>query len=98
MFYINVSVLNNIRCSKSHFKLDSLFMADKSSNEGEKTFAIIVGLLAGVALIIIFLTFIRKVFGEHGNVSFTFSETFSVMVTRRNAKNRFTDQYVFFCR
>ncbi|OAY57187.1 plasmodesmata-located protein 7 [Manihot esculenta] len=35
---------------------------DKSINEGEKTFAIIIGLLAGVALIIIFLTFIRKVF------------------------------------
>lgn len=41
-------------------------MADKSSNEGEKTFAIIIGLLAGVALIIIFLTFMRKVFGEYG--------------------------------
>ncbi|THG22058.1 hypothetical protein TEA_018043 [Camellia sinensis var. sinensis] len=31
-------------------------------NEGEKTFAIIIGLLAGVALLIIFLTFLRKVF------------------------------------
>ncbi|KAG2715178.1 hypothetical protein I3760_03G065700 [Carya illinoinensis] len=35
--------------------------AGKSSNDGEKTFAIIVGLLAGVALLIIFLTFVRKV-------------------------------------
>ncbi|XP_050226442.1 plasmodesmata-located protein 7 [Mercurialis annua] len=34
---------------------------DKSINEGEKTFAIIIGLLAGVALIIIFLIFIRKI-------------------------------------
>ncbi|KAF3445186.1 hypothetical protein FNV43_RR14880 [Rhamnella rubrinervis] len=39
---------------------------DKSSNEGEKTFAIIVGLLAGVALLIIFLTFMRKVFEGNG--------------------------------
>ncbi|KAL5570908.1 hypothetical protein UlMin_020505 [Ulmus minor] len=39
---------------------------DKSSNEGEKTFAIIIGLLAGVALLIIFLAFIRKVFGGSG--------------------------------
>ncbi|KAJ0043087.1 hypothetical protein Pint_18553 [Pistacia integerrima] len=39
---------------------------DKLSNDGEKTFAIIIGLLAGVALLIIFLTFIRKMFGEHG--------------------------------
>ncbi|KAJ9147255.1 hypothetical protein P3X46_029433 [Hevea brasiliensis] len=39
---------------------------DKSINESEKTFAIIIGLLAGVALIIIFLTFIRKVFGGSG--------------------------------
>ncbi|XP_076933627.1 plasmodesmata-located protein 7-like isoform X1 [Bidens hawaiensis] len=35
-------------------------------DEAEKTFAIIVGLLAGVALIIIFLTFMRKAFGRHG--------------------------------
>lgn len=33
----------------------------KSINEGEKTFAIIIGLLAGVALIIIFLAFLRKI-------------------------------------
>lgn len=45
-------------------------MVEKSSNEGEKTFAIIIGLLAGVALIIIFLAFVRKVFGEHGNTYF----------------------------
>lgn len=35
-------------------------------DEAEKTFAIIIGLLAGVALIIIFLTFMRKVFGGKG--------------------------------
>ncbi|PWA56397.1 plasmodesmata-located protein 7 [Artemisia annua] len=35
-------------------------------DEAEKTFAIIVGLLAGVALIIIFLTFMRKAFGRNG--------------------------------
>ncbi|XP_059451574.1 plasmodesmata-located protein 7 [Corylus avellana] len=39
---------------------------EKSSSEGEKTFAIIIGLLAGVALLIIFLTFMRKVLGEPG--------------------------------
>ncbi|KAL2241121.1 UNVERIFIED_CONTAM: Plasmodesmata-located protein 7, partial [Sesamum indicum] len=31
--------------------------------ESEKTFAIIIGLLAGVALLIIFLTFVRRIFG-----------------------------------
>lgn len=43
----------------------------KSSDEGEKTFAIIIGLLAGAALLIIFLAFIRKVIegGESGNIS-----------------------------
>lgn len=45
--------------------------ADKSYSEGEKTFAIIIGLLAGVALLIIFLTFVRKVFGGNGKI-FTF--------------------------
>ncbi|CAK9156041.1 unnamed protein product [Ilex paraguariensis] len=39
---------------------------DSSHDEGEKTFAIIVGLLAGVALIIIFLTFMRKVLEGNG--------------------------------
>lgn len=39
---------------------------EKSTNEGEKTFAIIIGLLAAVALIIIFLTFMRKVFEGPG--------------------------------
>lgn len=38
----------------------------KSNNEGEKTFAIIVGLLAGVALLIILLMFVRKVVGGNG--------------------------------
>lgn len=41
--------------------------ADKSTTEGEKTFAIIIGLLTGVALLIIFLTFIRKVSEGPGN-------------------------------
>ncbi|WCJ25193.1 plasmodesmata-located protein 7 [Euphorbia peplus] len=40
--------------------------SEKSINEGEKTFAIIIGLLAGVALIIIFLAFIRKIFEGSG--------------------------------
>lgn len=35
--------------------------AGKSDNEGEKTFAIIVGLLAGVAILIIFLAFLRRI-------------------------------------
>ncbi|KAL5810123.1 hypothetical protein ACOSQ4_026691 [Xanthoceras sorbifolium] len=39
---------------------------DKSSNGGEKTFAIIIGLLAGVALLIIFLIFIRKICERNG--------------------------------
>lgn len=39
---------------------------DSSSDDAEKTFAIIIGLLAGVALIIIFLTFIRKMFEGNG--------------------------------
>ena len=47
------------------FKM-SLINADSSHNDGEKTFAIIVGLLAGVALLIIFLTFMRKVFEGNG--------------------------------
>ncbi|KAG9137568.1 hypothetical protein Leryth_019761 [Lithospermum erythrorhizon] len=39
-----------------------------SHSESEKTFAIIIGLLAGVALLIIFLTFMKRVFfgGNHG--------------------------------
>lgn len=43
-----------------------LHAGGKSSDDGEKTFAIIVGLLAGVALLIIFLTFVRKVFEGPG--------------------------------
>ncbi|XP_009627875.1 plasmodesmata-located protein 7-like [Nicotiana tomentosiformis] len=44
---------------------------DAKSNHGshfenEKTFALIIGLLAGVALLIIFLTFIRRIFGRNG--------------------------------
>ncbi|KAL6959602.1 Plasmodesmata-located protein 7 [Sarracenia purpurea var. burkii] len=39
---------------------------DSFHNESEKTFAIVIGLLAGVALLIIFATFIRKVFEEKG--------------------------------
>ncbi|XP_052190931.1 plasmodesmata-located protein 7-like [Diospyros lotus] len=39
---------------------------DSSLNEGQKRFAIILGLLAGVALLIIFLTFMRRAFGQNG--------------------------------
>ncbi|KAK4430431.1 Plasmodesmata-located protein 7 [Sesamum alatum] len=39
---------------------------DSSHSESEKTFAIVVGLLAGVALVIIFLTFIGRLFGRNG--------------------------------
>ncbi|KAM1413399.1 hypothetical protein ACFXTO_026001 [Malus domestica] len=39
---------------------------DKSINDGEKTFAVIIGLLAGVALLIVLLTFIRRIFGGNG--------------------------------
>ncbi|KAL3838709.1 hypothetical protein ACJIZ3_023300 [Penstemon smallii] len=38
---------------------------DSTHSESEKTFAIIIGLLAGVALLIIFLTFVRRMFGGH---------------------------------
>ncbi|KAI6670627.1 hypothetical protein NL676_005512 [Syzygium grande] len=38
----------------------------KSTDEGSKAFAIIVGLLAGVALLIIFVAFIRKAFEGNG--------------------------------
>ncbi|KAJ7960080.1 Cysteine-rich repeat secretory protein like [Quillaja saponaria] len=34
---------------------------DKSSSNGEKTFAIIIGLLAGIAILIIFIAFLRKI-------------------------------------
>ncbi|PIA26668.1 hypothetical protein AQUCO_09100079v1 [Aquilegia coerulea] len=40
-----------------------------SSNDGERAFAITIGLLAGVALIIVFLSFIRKVVGGKGGKS-----------------------------
>ncbi|XWS30663.1 hypothetical protein CRYUN_Cryun23aG0005000 [Craigia yunnanensis] len=39
---------------------------DESSNDGEKTFAIIIGLLAGIALFIILLAFLRKVLDRNG--------------------------------
>ncbi|XP_012474643.1 plasmodesmata-located protein 7 [Gossypium raimondii] len=39
---------------------------EKSGNDGEKTFAIIIGLLAGIALLIIFLAFLRKVVDRNG--------------------------------
>ncbi|XP_051117664.1 plasmodesmata-located protein 7 [Andrographis paniculata] len=37
-----------------------------SHNESEKTFALIIGLLAGVALLIIFLTFLSRLFSKNG--------------------------------
>ncbi|KAH6796926.1 plasmodesmata-located protein 7 [Perilla frutescens var. hirtella] len=37
-----------------------------SHSESEKTFALIIGLLAGVALLIIFLTFLSRLFGRNG--------------------------------
>ncbi|KAI3451295.1 hypothetical protein Pfo_007960 [Paulownia fortunei] len=40
---------------------------DTSHSQSEKTFAIIIGLLAGVALVIVFLTFVRRIFGEMVN-------------------------------
>lgn len=38
----------------------------KSDNDGQKTFAIIIGLLAGVAILIIFLAFLRRICEGHG--------------------------------
>ncbi|PIN11944.1 hypothetical protein CDL12_15453 [Handroanthus impetiginosus] len=37
-----------------------------SHSESEKTFALIIGLLAGVALLIVFLTFVSRLFGRNG--------------------------------
>ncbi|XP_060186558.1 plasmodesmata-located protein 7 [Lycium barbarum] len=37
-----------------------------SHSESEKTFALIIGLLAGVALLIVFLTFMRRIFARNG--------------------------------
>ncbi|KAH0711378.1 hypothetical protein KY289_007337 [Solanum tuberosum] len=37
-----------------------------SHSESEKTFALIIGLLAGVAILIIFLTFMRRICGRNG--------------------------------
>ncbi|XAR73557.1 hypothetical protein NMG60_11007558 [Bertholletia excelsa] len=45
---------------------DSSKSNGSSHGEGEKTFAIIIGLLVGVALLIIFLTFMRRLFGWNG--------------------------------
>ncbi|KAL7254798.1 hypothetical protein ACSBR1_009029 [Camellia fascicularis] len=39
---------------------------DSSHKESQKTFAIIIGLLVGIALLIIFLTFMRNLFGWNG--------------------------------
>ncbi|KAL1540751.1 Plasmodesmata-located protein 7 [Salvia divinorum] len=39
---------------------------DSPHSESEKTFALIIGLLAGVALLIIFLTFLGRLFGRNG--------------------------------
>lgn len=41
-------------------------VAGKSDNDGQKTFAIIIGLLAGVAILIIFLAFLRRICEGHG--------------------------------
>nr|KYP75952.1 Cysteine-rich repeat secretory protein 60 [Cajanus cajan] len=41
----------------------------KSDNGGEKTFAIIVGLLAGVAILIIFLAFLRRICEGQGKLN-----------------------------
>ena len=49
--------------------MDNLLLFDiteSSHSDSEKTFAIIIGLLAGVALIIILATFMRRTFGENG--------------------------------
>lgn len=43
------------------------FFTDSSDNESEKTFAIIIGLLAGITLFIVFLVFMRRLFWGNGN-------------------------------
>ena len=53
-------------------------MIVESHSDSEKTFAIIIGLLAGVALIIIFATFMRRVFGGNGKTIFIFFLFFSI--------------------
>ncbi|KAL5697886.1 Plasmodesmata-located protein 7 [Ranunculus cassubicifolius] len=45
---------------------DSKSHSGSSSNDGERAFAITIGLLAGVALVIVFLSFIRKVVSGKG--------------------------------
>lgn len=46
-------------------------LAGKSGNEGQKTFAIIIGSLAGVAILVIFLAFLSKICGRNGKYSIT---------------------------
>ncbi|GMN42260.1 hypothetical protein TIFTF001_011474 [Ficus carica] len=52
---------------------------DKDTDDGEKTFAIIIGLLAGVALLIIFLAFLRKICEGNGN--YKYSSSFQTFIS-----------------
>jgi hypothetical protein len=64
--YIHLHELKEEILYKYNHELIIVLLTEKSSSEGEKTFAVIIGLLAGVALLIIFLAFMRKVLGEPG--------------------------------
>lgn len=45
-------------------------VAGKSKNGGEKTFVIIIGLLAGLAVLVIFLAFLKSICTRsHGNIT-----------------------------
>ena len=43
--------------------------SDEDHSEGEQTFAIIIGILAGVVLLVIFLTFLGRVLGGNAGMS-----------------------------
>ena len=53
--------------------INYLSSTESPHSESEKTFALIIGLLAGVALLIIFLTFLGRLFGRNGEDIFLYN-------------------------
>jgi hypothetical protein len=45
-----------------------IWLAGKSDKEGEKKFALIIGILAGVAILVILLAFLSKICRRHGKL------------------------------
>lgn len=70
----------------SNLESSSLLRTGNSHTDGEKTFAIIIGLLAGVALVIIFLTFLKKVFGGHGTDHLYLTFFFPIFIRAESIK------------